>query len=256
MAGFVYACHPEADFARVKIGFTTSDDPVRYCKIHHARTLCPLAVLCTSSHANARVAEQVVHLILSSDRIDNNHEVFDLSTHRKGMSGLERLQEALNAAQHIDHLSGLPVPVAKDTEAEVKSNRKRKLAEKENIQQIVRDTRKRIREEFAAKLAAEKETERCTKKAEAQASTQPTQSQCDAAELWIDEHVIQADGGNVCELTAMFQTYSSAASTEHKISRKAFKSLAINKISAQFIPGPAKGNRKVIRNFWTGVSLQ
>lgn len=28
MAGFVYACHPEADFARVKIGFTTSDDPV------------------------------------------------------------------------------------------------------------------------------------------------------------------------------------------------------------------------------------
>jgi len=68
MAGFVYACCPEGETSRVKIGFTTSNDPEKYCRTHHAGTLCPLVILRATGYANARLAEQGIHFVLAADR--------------------------------------------------------------------------------------------------------------------------------------------------------------------------------------------
>lgn len=126
--GFVYACCPADDFTRVKIGFTTKDDPVMYCHEQYSRTLCPLHIIAISSHGNARVAEQIIHTALSLDRVMENHEVFNLSTMRSEMTGLQRLEKAVKYATELNGLSGLPVVQPVDNTA--MRQQQRELAQK------------------------------------------------------------------------------------------------------------------------------
>jgi len=109
MQGFVYACCPQGELHRVKIAYTCSADPEHYCHTQYGRTLCPLEILCTSSHRNARVAESIYHHLLAMDRIDPNHDLFDLATLREGLSGIERLHRARQMVVDIDDTSDPPV---------------------------------------------------------------------------------------------------------------------------------------------------
>ena len=217
MAGFVYACHPEEDMSRVKIGFTTAVDPEKYCRTNHARTLCPLSILRISAHANGRVAEQVTHLILSSDRIDGSHEVFNLATSRRGLTGPERLDEALNAAANMDRLAGLPVPVARHS---TEQSRKRKAVDREELRQVIQDTKRRVRQECAAKHAADKEKERfASKLAKAKASGPNLVAD------WIRENVVEAEG-QYLPVGQMVARYTEDVG--QRITAQAFRKLAVS----------------------------
>ena len=238
----MYACHPEDDMSRVKIGFTTAEDPEKYCRTQHARTLCPLSILRISAHANGRVAEQVTHLILSSDRIDDKHEVFNLAMTRKGLNGPERLDEALNAVAKLDLLSGLPVPVAKDSRAQAEQSRKRKAVDRDELRQVIQDTKKRVREELAAKHAADKEKERFARKA--------ATARVDSVAEWIKDNVEDATGEYlpVGRMVARFtEDYG------ERITSQAFKKLAVGAIGPDIELLPVKNNR---RNVFAGVRFR
>ena len=244
MAGFVYACHPEDDMSRVKIGFTTAVDPEKYCRTNHARTLCPLSILRISAHANGRVAEQVIHLILSSDRIDKSHEVFNLATFRKGLTGPERLDEALNAAANMDRLAGLPVPVARHSAARAEQSRKRKAVDREELRQVIQDTKRLVRQECAAKHAADKEKERFASKL-AKAKADGPNPVAD----WIQENVVEAEA-QYLSIGQMAARYTE--DVRQRITAQAFRKLAMQALPDKELL-PIKDNR---RNVFCGLTLR
>lgn len=185
--GFVYACCPENELQRVKIGFTTQPDPVYYCHSHHGRTLCPLRILSVTGHCDARVAEGVIHLLLRADRVAEKHEIFNLSTTRGGSTGMRRLEEAVAFAQEMDSRCGLPVPLARDSVAERMRAREARAAQREEARKAVADRKRRRVAEKAQRETKQKPASKA-EKAAAQRSMA-----AERARRWLQRHTARAE---------------------------------------------------------------
>lgn len=207
--GFVYACCPQNELQRVKIGFTTQPDPVYYCHSVHGRLLCPLEILSITGHCNARVAEGVVHLVLAGDRVAEKHEVFDLSSVRRGMTGLKRLEEAVAFAQEMDSRADLPVPSARDSAAERVQAREAKREKRARREQEIREERKRQKQ---ADVAQREESKRAAAKA-AEAAVEAAKA-AGRVQQWVDGYLRRADSGQYVCRSQLYQAFRTAVKAE------------------------------------------
>lgn len=112
MAGYLYACQPEGDLRRVKIGSTLSDDPESHCRFRHGRALTPLHILRLLPTGNARVAVVLCHHLLFQD---STRGLFDLSGVRDGFTGEVRLDRALALVRFADEQAGACLPAQVDS---------------------------------------------------------------------------------------------------------------------------------------------
>lgn len=210
--GFVYACCPENELQRVKIGLTTQPDPVYYCHSVYGRILCPLEILSITGHCNARVAEGVVHLLLAGDRVAEKHEVFDLSSVRGGVTGLKRLEQAVTFAQEMDSRAGLPVPSARDSAAERVQAREAKKEKRARREQEVREALMERKRQKRADLAQREETKRAAAEA-AEAAVEAAKA-ANRVQQWVDGHLRRTDSRQYVCRSQLYQAFRRAVKAE------------------------------------------
>ena len=188
----MYACHPQKDLARVKIGFTTQPDPVFYCHNNYGRTLCPLAIAAIFPVGNARVAETIIHVALVADRTDPHHEVFDLSTVRNHKTGTQRLEEAIDVVRHLNEVSGLPIPVAVDNAALREEARRRREALRHQRQEALRISKQRevaARQEARVQKRKLHQLQQAETKRQRVRTKQDSRKPADHVAKWIENHL-------------------------------------------------------------------
>ncbi|KAL3159503.1 hypothetical protein ABBQ38_009921 [Trebouxia sp. C0009 RCD-2024] len=196
--GYVYAVCNRGHYSSIKIGLTTIACVERYLHESYSRALSPLEIIFVIPVANARLAESLLHHILAQHRVDERHELFDLS------QAMDKLQMAKEAVLLHDEQSGLPKPTARPVSLEhwkvfnkaaqegARKQRKRK-AERES--DLLKEEAARVHEDkrVAAQAAAETKSR---EDAEKKLQLRQQQRQHEADRVLNDLQRLQADMRN------------------------------------------------------------
>lgn len=161
--GYVYAVCNQGNYGSVKIGFTTLLAVEGYLHAAYSRSLTPLEIIFVMPAANARLSESVMHHLLAQHRVDQNHELFDLS------AGLQQLWDAKETMMLLDVTSKLPVPVDRPVniqywklakEAAKEGDRRLKLQQEKLRAAMLKEEKERMKQDKVDKIKIEEEAKR------------------------------------------------------------------------------------------------
>lgn len=145
VAGFLYGVARQGFLELVKVGFTRSKNPHKYCN-NFNRTLCPVQILFLIPVSNARLAETMAHHFLKQHRVNQRNEMFDMT------GAMDRLADCFAQVEAFDAATGQPRPDMPENKPAQKRKRKPSLPT-HSAQQApevgVREMKRRVRAKIA-----------------------------------------------------------------------------------------------------------
>lgn len=166
MWGYVYAVCNQGHYASVKVGYTSSLAIENYVSLHYSRSLTPLEVVFAMPVANARLSEATLHHMLAPQRVDDNHELFDLS------ENMHKLEAASQVIMQQDFHSELPVPTTRPVHLEywkIAKEAAKEGARRERKRKATAEAEMLRQEALRQKIEAKQEQERRDQQAEKEA---------------------------------------------------------------------------------------